>query len=99
MVSRDWHIDDYIELLMPAENTRLAPQFECKARREKVLTKEDITDDLLDECYIMVAKIIDSYGDAYLPIFERLHAEIKAREKQKEMLRKAKNISRDKPTL
>jgi len=99
LVSRDWHIDDYIERLLPDKNSSLAAQFEVKSNPKRHLTKKDITDDLLEGCYVLLADIISRHGNAYFPIFERLHIEIETREKQKEMLIKAKNISRGKPKL
>lgn len=84
---------------MPDKNSSLAAKFEVKSNSQKHLTKQDITDDLLQDCYVLLADIIDRHGNTYLPIFERLHVEIETREKQKEMLQKAKNISRDKPKL
>ena len=42
-----------------------------------------------DKC----AQIIVTYGEHYLPIFERLEKEISLREKQRELLEKAIRIS------
>ena len=84
---------------MPDKNTSLAAKFEAKSNPQEHLTKQDITDDLLQDCYVLLANIIDRHGNAYLPIFERLHVEIENREKQREMLQKARTISRGKPKL
>ena len=99
MVSRDWDIDDYIGRLMPDCDSSLAEQFSAKSKPKKHVKKHEITDSLLEDCYVLLADIIGRNGNAYLPIFERLHVEIEAREKQKEMLRKAKLLSRNEPTL
>jgi len=99
MVSRDWDIDDYIGRLMPDCDSSLTDQFAGKSKSKKHVKKHEITDSLLEDCYVLMADIIDRYGNAYLSIFERLHVEIETREKQKEMLRKAKLLSRDKPQL
>lgn len=99
MVCRDWDIDDYIGRLMPDCDSSLTDQFAAKSKSKNKIKKSEITDGLLEDCYVLLADIIGRHGNAYLPIFERLHVEIEAREKQKEMLRKAKMLSQDKPTL
>lgn len=99
LVSREWHIDDYVERLKPVRMASISTEFVQTARRHEKIEKHDVTDELLEECYVLVAKIVDCYGDAYLPIFERLHYELEQRRKQKDLINIAKRISKGEPTL
>lgn len=46
-------------------------------------TEKEIAE--LEFCYKKMARIVRDYGDKYLPIFERLHEELKSRKKQEEI--------------
>lgn len=70
----------------------------CKPQQSYTLTsinKEDITIELLEECYVIMAHIVTEYGAVYLPIFERLQNEIGTRKTQHVLLTKAFQISVD----
>ena len=99
MRSRRWLIDDYIERLKPWRMAALASEFQKKALPPHELKKKDITDELLEECYLALAFIVDRYGEVYLPIFERLHLEIEERKKTKALLKEARQLSSKKPIL
>lgn len=39
----------------------------------------------IKRAYVIAAKIVSEYGDTYLPVFERLHQEIKMLEAQNDL--------------
>lgn len=41
--------------------------------------EKTVTDEQVDKAYGIMARIVRDYGDAYLPIFKRLHEEREAR--------------------
>ncbi|MGN7822929.1 hypothetical protein ACTJJB_22610 [Chitinophaga sp. 22536] len=43
--------------------------------------------DNLERAYFIAAEVVAKYGAAYLPIFERLHSEIKAQQQQQELVK------------
>jgi len=47
----------------------------------------------LKKAYIQAATIVSLYGDKYLPIFERLEKEYRARKKQRDALSRAIEIA------
>lgn len=55
--------------------------------------KDKISDERLHAAYLGSAELVAMYGEAYLPIFERLEQECKKREAQIALLTKARNIS------
>lgn len=57
-------------------------------------TKEDITLELIEECYQFMALIVDKYGDTYLPIFIRLHKEIEKRKEQDQIRILVSNLAK-----
>lgn len=66
------------------------------------LTHAEITDDRLLAAYQKVAEIISLQaedGEAYLPIFARLHKEIESREANKSLLSLAKDIAAKEPEV
>lgn len=48
--------------------------------------KNDITLELIEECYRFTAYIVERFGEVYLPIFIRLRDEIESR-KEKDKIR------------
>jgi hypothetical protein len=44
-----------------------------------------VTDEELEECYHIMARIIRDHGDVYLPIFKRLHEERELRRKNNDL--------------
>lgn len=54
---------------------------------------EKLTLTEIETAYIQAAKIVDRYGDVYLPIFERLEMERETYIKTEEMLTRAKRIA------
>jgi len=91
--TRNWSVDDYKDKLLPRRG-QLISQFSLVQRKN--VCKADITDELLEECYLFTAQIVEVFGDKYLPIFERLHAEIQIRKERRETLKKALKIARTK---
>ncbi len=59
----------------------------------KQLKEEDITIEVLRDCYKIMAKVVSIQGEKFLPIFERLHMEIKLREKNKNLIQIANQIA------
>ena len=51
-------------------------------KKRKRLTEGDITMELLKEVSLVMAEIIERYGDIYLPIFIRILKEIEERKNQ-----------------
>ncbi len=72
-----------------------------KQRHERALfqvrhyTKEEITLELLEECYYSIARIIEKYGDVYLPLFIRLHNEIEKMKDDNKMKKLALEIAQN----
>ncbi|PCI44149.1 MAG: hypothetical protein COB49_11445 [Alphaproteobacteria bacterium] len=91
---KEWNVEDYIERLLPkkgalSEAFTFAPYVEIK--------KEDITYEMIEECYVFMAHIVRDYGEQYLPIFERLHSELEVYKKRQKMLDKALSVSKKNP--
>jgi len=60
------------------------------------LTHAEITDERLRQAYRKIAEIISLQGrrgEAYLPIFTRLHKEIQSRESNKSLLAMAQEVA------
>ncbi len=47
----------------------------------KQATKKGLTLEELERCYIIAARIVADYGDAYLPVFERMKYELEKAKK------------------
>lgn len=91
MNERTWTIDDYLEKLYPRCNEKLSDQFTESSHQ--MIQDKDITDELLKESYIFMAHIVKTYGEQFLPIFERLHSEIESRKEKQSMLDTAMELS------
>lgn len=52
--------------------------------KEKILT-----DEMMEEAYAIMAKVVRDHGDKYLPLFQRLHDERAARKAKQDL----KNIA------
>ena len=87
---RKWDKNTCLKRMAP-KNGRLSKIFEQKTRR--TIQDKDVTDDLLEECYVMIARIVKQHGEEYLPIFERLHTEIEERKSRKKLIELAHNVS------
>lgn len=92
--NKDWKIENYINKLLPKQSN-LSSAFNFEPRR--YFDKGAISDELLEECYIYMAFVVEDYGEKFLPIFERLHREREKRKSQKEMLEIALSISKTNP--
>lgn len=53
-----------------------------------IMNKDD-----LQECYELMAYIVNKHGDDYLPLFERLHEEIEARKEKNNLLEIASKVA------
>ncbi len=90
--TRDWSLHDYWNRLLPNKG-RFALDF---AQAAKVSDPDvEVTDDLLAECYVTAARLVEAHGEVYLPLFERLHAEIGLRRRQHDLLVKARSVARN----
>lgn len=45
----------------------------------------DVTDENIEQAYIIMAHIIQKYGDKYLPIFKRIHQERELRKANQDL--------------
>lgn len=88
--TQDWDAKVQVKRLLPKISS-LSAEFAPVVRRE--ITKADISDELLTEYYIFMAKIVETYGEAYFPIFERLHNEIEKRNRQRTLLDTALKVA------
>lgn len=68
-----------------------ANEFSIKARRPT--RSEEITTELIKECYEIIARVVAVHGDHYLPLFERFHQELNARAIKQELLDTAHKVS------
>lgn len=84
MSEREWTADDYFAKLYPQPRGRLSNSF-AKSSSGRIQDK-DVSDKILQESYIVMAEIVQTYGEQYLPIFERLHEEIDSRQQKRELL-------------
>ncbi len=66
-------------------------------QKRKQLTQEDITIELLQEASLVMAEILQQYGDIYLPIFIRVLKEIEKRKHQQSYKEIALQMLADKP--
>jgi hypothetical protein len=58
------------------------------------MTKSNIIkDEQLLKCYHIAARIVSLYGDAYLPVFKRLHKEVEMRKANDELMTVALNLA------
>ncbi len=92
MGNGEWDIDDYLEKLWPHVPEQLTLSF-SKASTQKILTA-DVTTQQLEESYIVMAKVVNTYGERYLPIFERLLEEKENRENKRKLLATALEASK-----
>ncbi len=92
----DWNVEDYIDRLLPVKG-ELSKVFKFPPPQQ--IKKEEITYEMIEECYVFMAHIVRKYGEQYLPIFERLHFELEAQKRRQEMLNKAIAVSRRNPDI
>jgi len=90
--TKEWHVENCIDRLLPKKSS-LSSIFNFEPRRH--FSKGSISDEVLEECYIYMAFVVETHGDIFLPIFERLHHEREKRKSQKEMLKIARSVSKD----
>jgi len=84
MSDREWTVDDCLEKLYPHRRENLSTSFTKVSSVE--IQDKDVTDTMLQESYVIMAEIVKTYGEQYLPIFERLHEEIDDRQKKRALL-------------
>ena len=92
MGEREWVIDDYLEKLHPQRSEKLSDRFAASSRQN--VQDIDVTDELLYESYVFMADIVKTYGEQFLPIFERLHSEIEIRKEKRHLLKAAIDVSK-----
>lgn len=54
-----------------------------------------VTDEMLEEAYQIMARIVRDYGDKYLPVFKRLHEEREVRKANQGLKDIALQVARD----
>lgn len=82
-----WNLNDSIEKLFSREQRLLMESFgECA---NSIGQEIDVSTKALEECRIIAAGVVREHGDHYLPLFERLHGELKARRSKSDLLRQA----------
>ena len=59
------------------------------------LGKEDIIADDIAEAYELLAKVVTTHGEKYLPIFERIYSELQKNEAKDKLMEIAKSISQE----
>lgn len=52
---------------------------------EALKKRISVTDENIDQAYIIMARIIHAYGDKYLPIFKRIHEERELRKANQDL--------------
>lgn len=87
----EWNLEECLAKLCPVIPEQLCASF-SKVSGHRIQTA-DVTDEMLEESYITMAKIVKYYGEDYLPIFERLHEERKSRKKKNALLNTALKVS------
>ena len=92
MSEREWIIDDYLKRLYPRRSEKLSDHFVASSRQN--VQDTDVTDELLYESYVFMAGIVRTYGEQFLPIFERLHSEIEIRAEKRSLLETAMKLSK-----
>ncbi len=85
MPTLKWDIEECIDACRPKFNKR---------KNKNKLSESDVSFIDIEQSYKIVARIIATYGDKYLPIFERLHREIDKKKSIKHLLDIALNISK-----
>lgn len=61
--------------------------------------REPLSDDLLQLCCEIAARVVAEHGDAYLPIFERMHHEAQARLRKQDIKAVALSFARAKTAV
>lgn len=59
---------------------------------EKAMRPDEVSDERLRAAYEALASIVAAHGEQYIPLFKRLHAELKERQENKEYASIAKEI-------
>ncbi len=90
----EWNVEDYIDRLLPVKG-ELSKAFKFAPPQQ--IKKEEITYEVIEECYVFMAHIVRDYGEQYLPIFERLHVELDVYKERQKMLDKALSVSEKNP--
>ena len=84
MNTRDWDLEDYIDKLYPCYGDGLSEYFTDKA--SPTIPDKDVSDVMLRESYNLAAQIVATYGETYLPIFERLQREVDSRNRRRALI-------------
>jgi hypothetical protein len=86
----DWGPNDFIDKIAirprPVELPRIF-------NRRSTEATAPVTDERLHDAYRTMAQIVSLHGEAYLPIFARLHEEFECRKGEKSMLRIAEDVA------
>ncbi len=91
MARSDWSLQYCLSKCRPhraSGSTLIAP---VQAR----LDKGDINYGDVAQAYQLLARIVSKYGGRYLPLFERLHREVKKYENQDDLLQLAKQVAQE----
>ncbi|TVQ84003.1 MAG: hypothetical protein EA357_04185 [Micavibrio sp.] len=64
----------------------------------KYTKDDDISFDDLRTAYRRAARLVDTHGKDYLPVFERLERELQERQHEEALLARAKEVARQRKT-
>lgn len=63
--------------------------------RRKINEEEEITIERLENCLVILAKVITFHGEKYLPLFERFQREIEERKRKDDIMTLVNKIAND----
>ena len=89
-MGKEWGASDYVNKVQVKTRSISLP---VNAFRKAGSPNQTVSDERLSEAYKKIAQIVSEHGDAYLPIFERLHKELEERDAKKSMMSLAKSVA------
>jgi hypothetical protein len=89
----NWSIENAMQVVMRHRKTERT-FYKNNTNKDTSITEETLKIHLTD-----LANIIEDHGDKYLPVFERVHNELKSFQKQNELREFARRISTNKTQL
>jgi len=82
-------IDRLLHIQKHSNSIHYSAKLNAKAGAHTLKKEFTVTDENIEKAYIIMAQIIQKYGDKYLPIFKRIHEEREARKANQDL----KNIA------
>ena len=93
MGTHEWNFEQELRRLAPSGLDSVLPIFSARAPRQYKLSSTDIQEHHVDECRLIVAAVIDLFGERYLPLFERLDEERHLYRSKKSLIKRAKELA------